>query len=270
MSIVRLLPAPAESRPLEGTWLALDLHWQASGQPLVYANYIASLDGRIALRDPASGEFGVPASLGNRRDWRLFQELAAQADVLITSGRYFRQLAKGTAQAMLPLGNEPEYADLHAWRRQQGFATQPDVVVLSRSLDIPAAAIRQLAGRRLIALTAAGHDSRQRSLLQAQGVEVVELGSEQVEGEALYGWLTSRGYRTAYMIAGPEVHATLLAAGRVGHLFLTTRHVLLGGSEFHTLLQGPLPQPAELELRELYLDSSPGREQSFAHYLLRS
>ena len=127
MSLTRLLPAPPQTVPLEGAYLSLDLHRQAgAGDMLIYANYIASVDGRIALRHPVSGEFSVPTSLANPRDWRLYQELAAQADIMIVSARYMRQLAKGTAQDLLPVGEGEAYRDLREWRAAEGLAPQPD------------------------------------------------------------------------------------------------------------------------------------------------
>ena len=154
MSLLRLYPAPSEPCRLQGLYLDLGLHRQAAaGETVIYTNFIASLDGRIALYDAASGDYGVPEAIANKRDWRLYQELAAQADVLLVSGRYFRQLAKGTAQDLLPLGLEPEYADLHGWRRQQQLSPQPDLFVLSNTLDIPTEALERFRGRRLIVLT---------------------------------------------------------------------------------------------------------------------
>jgi len=98
--VLQLYPASHRQRTLNGLYLGLNLHRQAEiGDVLIYANYIASVDGRIAVRDEGSGEFVVPPAIANKRDWRLYQELAAQADVMLTSARYFRQLATGVAIA---------------------------------------------------------------------------------------------------------------------------------------------------------------------------
>jgi len=269
MSVTRLYPLPAIERPLQGCYLELHLHRHEGERTLVYANYVTSLDGRISLRDPQSGEFVVPRRIANPRDWRLYQELAAQAEVMITSARYFRQLAKGNAQDLLPVGSEPDFADLRDWRQAEGLRTQPDVLVLSRSLDIPEAAIARLSDRRLIVLTPSAPEPQRLRRLEQLGVEVVEAGSE-IDAAGIRRTLNSRGYRTAYMIAGPEVHRTLIAGGGLDRLFLTTRHTLLGGDAFHTILEGALPNSPELELCALYLDNGEACGQSFAHYRLRS
>ena len=92
-SILQLYPLPVIEKKLEGLYLAHDLRQYLSvdGQAFVYANFIASVDGRIAIQHPSGEGLTVPKSTANERDWRLFQELAAQADIIISSGRYARR-----------------------------------------------------------------------------------------------------------------------------------------------------------------------------------
>lgn len=265
MSLTRLLPTPSERIPLEGAYLDLDLHRQApEGDILIYANYIASVDGRIALRDAATGEFAVPAAIANTRDWRLYQELAAQAEVMIVSARYMRQLAKGTAQDLLPVGEGPAYRDLRDWRAAQGLAPQPDVVVVTASLDIPGAALDRISDRRVVVAVPSGADAARLGALAARGVESVVAGEGRVEGASLRRALIGLGYRSAYMIAGPGVFRMLLADTAVDRLFLSTRHRLLGGRDFSSILDADLPAPVRLSLNALYLDGE--GEQHFADY----
>jgi len=266
--ILTLYPhALQPSRALHGLYLTLNLHRQAAKlDVLIYANYIASMDGRIALPDAASGEFMLPSTLANQRDWRMYQELAAQADVMLTSARYFRQLAKGKAQDLLPVGTTDAFADLAAWRQQQGLKHQPDVVIISNSLDIPASALAQITDRRVLVFSSQQADDKRVQNLQSLGVTVVIAGRRNVEGSLLRQQLIKHGYRSAYMIAGPEVHRTLIQAHVLNRLFLTTRLNLLAGDVFHTLLNGNINHPAELELISLYLDQHPSSPQLFAQY----
>jgi len=263
--LTRLVPQPMQHLPLAGTYLSLGLHRQAGdGGILIYANYIASVDGRIALRDPASGEFTVPAVLANDRDWRLYQELAAQAEVMIVSARYMRQLAAGTAQDLLPVGQAPAYQDLRDWRAAEGLAPQPDVVIVSQSLDIPVPALARLTDRRIVVATSEDAEASAVDALRQQGIEVVTAGRQRVEGMALKQVLAAMGYRSAYMIAGPAVHRMLLADGAIDRLFLTTRHRLLGGRDFSTIIEDALPAPVRLRLNAMYLDAEGG--QHFSDY----
>ncbi|HCS13481.1 MAG: pyrimidine reductase [Zetaproteobacteria bacterium CG06_land_8_20_14_3_00_59_53] len=259
MTVLRLYPPPQRKMPLHGLYLALRLHRRSqAGGLLIYANYIASLDGRISLPD-AHGEQGVPATLANKRDWRLYQELAAQSDIMLTSARYFRQLARGKAQDLLPVGREKEYADLAAWRLDEGLQAQPDVAILSRSLDIPQAALEAVGDRKVLVLTGRDADVRDIERLTLPGVRVLQNEQFELDGAGIRSMLAAEGYRSAYMIAGPEVHRTLLCGG-LDLLFLTQRHRLLGGNDFSSIMQGQLESSVDMELQSLYLD-----EQALLH-----
>ncbi len=261
MSLIRLFPEPARTQPLRGTYLDLALH-RAGRETLLYANFISSLDGRIAVPN-ATGEMQVPNAIANPRDWRLYQELAAQCCVMITSARYFRQLAKGCAQALLPVEGE-----LSQWRAQQGLPPQPEILILSRSMDIPIESLRPFADRAITVLTAEidhGEAARARRLaLENEGVTVVQGDRNPVGGQDVLRWMEQRGLRRGYAIAGCGVFHTLLRDGVLHRLFLTTRHALLGGSRFDTLLRDALPASIELRRRALYYD--PVGAQDFADY----
>jgi len=258
-----LVPALSESLPLEGLYLNLNLHREAGdGDIHIYSNYVASLDGRISRFNPETGDYEVPKSLANARDWRLYQELAAQSDLLITSARYFRQLSKGMAQDMLPIGNK--FEELKQWRLDQGLKAQPDVAILSRSLDIPTEVLEQLGDRTIYVMTSASAPADKRAELESIGVTMVAAGDVDVEGRELRKALISLGLRSAYMIAGPQVHRTLIESGVLDALFLTTRFTIMGSEKSHCFCEGELSMsPARLQ--RLYLDEV--GQQLFAQYI---
>ena len=257
----RLYPGSG-SQALEG--LYLDPRWRADAVPgaagcFVYANFVASLDGRIAVAAGTSGRLGVPATLANPRDWRLYLELAAQADVLLVSGRYVRELAAGTAQAGFALGEDAP-ADLLAFRASQGLPPRPALAVLSASLDLPSASLAAArAQRRVLVITSDSAPLARRQALDADGCEVLAAGDRRVDAARALAVLADLGLRYVYAIAGPEVLRTLVAAGCLDRLYLTTVFRLLGGDRIATLLAGDLLQPpAEFRLREAYLDQREG------------
>lgn len=267
MSIQRLYPDHIESLPLEGLYLGLNLHRQADENDLlIYSNYIATVDGRISSYNFATDSYEVPESLGNRRDWRLYQELAAQSDVLITSARYFRQLLAGNAQDMLPVGSD--YHDLIQWRLEQGLTKQPAVAILSRTLEIPVETIDLLQDRDIYVITSAIASVDKKDALEAAGMKVMVAGEREVEGARLKSQLINCGFRSAYMVAGPQVHRTLIAAGVLDEMFLTTRFMLLGSEKTHGLCEGALPESQEMKLQALHMDGE--GNQSFSHYRLSS
>ncbi len=267
-TIHRLYPPTEEAFPVRGLYLQHRLHEKGiPGQPFVYTNFITSLDGRIAVANAAGTGTRVPPDVTNEHDWRLYQELAGQADLLVTSGRFFRQAAAGEAQDHLPVGREPSFADILEWRTAQGLDRQPDIAILSGSLDIPASALESYRDRRIIILTGDAAPPERRQRLAARGVEILTGGTAgQVDGRKMIDALGARGYRSIYSVAGPGVCHTLVAAGVLDRLYLTITHQLLSGEHYDTLISGNLLSPVRgLRLVSLYHDAGapPGAGQWF-------
>lgn len=256
--ISRLFPTPDSTVALHGLYLAHQLHKlrSADNAPFVYSNFISSLDGRIAIESEQRETSTVPESIANPRDWRLYQELAAQAEILITSGRFYRQSEAGEAQDQLPVGNQAEFDDLRAWRVSQGLPAQPDIVILSSSLDIPLSALEPYRSRRIMVATGANADAERKCALLDNGIEILEAGrSSHVDGKLLVNRLGTLGYRSLYAIAGPAVLHTLVQAGALDRLYLTLACRLLGGEGYDTLVRGrSLNPPAGMQLHELHHD----------------
>ncbi len=271
--LTRLFPAPIETVPLAGLYLSHAPVLRPSpphARPFVYSNFLMSLDGRIAVDHPKSGERLPPESITNRSDWRLFQELAAQADAIVTSGRYLRQLAHGRAQDLPPVSTEAEYRDLIEWRHRHGLAPQPAIVVLSRSLDFPAAPIGARLGRRLYVATGSGAPIERIKAMEKAGAVVLIAGKgRDVCGAQLVHTLSTHGFGSIYAIGGPEVFSTLLLGDALDRLYLTHAHRLLGGASFDTLLNGPgLSPPVDFTLGALHYQGPIGAPfgQMFAVY----
>jgi riboflavin biosynthesis pyrimidine reductase len=269
--MMRLWPQPSEATALAGLYLAQDLRAEAIGRkrPFVYANFVTSLDGRIAIPDKKQGGLKVPGSVANDRDWRLFQELAVQADVIITTGRYLRDYAAGKAQEILRVQDDPAFADLAEWRRTQGLSPQPDLAVVSHSLDFPVPYALRRQERRVVVVTDRRADPARVARIESQLSEVVVAGEQSVQGSQFVDALAERGYGTIYSAAGPRILHMLLADGVLDRLYLTTVPRLLGGDPFASIVDGPLLEPAtDMTLRTLYHDTAgvDGLGQLFACY----
>jgi len=257
--VFRLYPPPYEAVPLRGLYLGLNLHQLGTPEaPFVYANFLASLDGRIALEDQASGETYLPRSLTTPDDFRLFLELEAQADCLITHGGYLRALAQGRLGNILQVGLREEDADLTAWRRRNGLDPQPAIVIASGSLDFPMPASIREYGQACYIATGEGADPAKVADWRDQGYGVILAGNNQrVEGAPLVRALGDLGYRNIYLIAGPNMLDTMVRNGRLSRLFQTITHQLMGGVAFRTMMPGPeLGAFGHLKMRSLYYDPS--------------
>ncbi len=271
--IIQLYPHSARQHDLHGLYLSHDLRAQVRNRaaPFVYANFVASLDGRIAIKDTSNPSLKVPEAIANDRDWRLFQELAAQADLIISSGRYLREWAAGRAQEILQI-DDPRYADLRQWREQQGLAPQADIAIISHSLDFPLPEVLTAGGREVAVFTTAEHDPARVPAIEAQAGKVYVVSKEgqtSVDGAMLLQRIQQLGYRTVYSAAGPKILRLLLAGGALHRLYLTYAHRLLGGNTMATIVDGaPLEPPIDATLNTLYLDplALDGQGQLFASY----
>jgi riboflavin biosynthesis pyrimidine reductase len=271
-NVVQLYPLPAQEIPLQGLYLSHDLRTQAAQlpHPFVYTNYVVSLDGRIAVPRANGAGMTVPKDVANDRDWRLFQELAVQADVIISSGRYLRDYAEGNTQELLEVYDDPAFADLKTWREEQGLKPYPDFVVISASLEFPIPAALMEAGRRVIVATVEATDSDRRARLADQGADVFIAGEERVRGQPLVDALDERGYRVIYNATGPLVNHLLLADDVLDRLYLTYANRLLGGKPFDSIVTGELLDPAiGMQIDTIYLDpvALDGLGQLFLSYV---
>lgn len=249
--LIRLFPHYA-TRALDGAYLAHGLRARGTPEtPFIYTNFISSLDGRIAQRDPETGRYGVPRPIANDLDWHLFLELAAQADAVVTSGRRLRELAaRGRSLRCVPDLAGAHYA---AWRREHTLSPFPACIILSASLDLPYDALRRLEHDELVILTTTQPTPAQRAALDAAGASYVHV-PDHVRGTTVRDVARRRGYRTVYSIGGPKVFHTLAQDGVLHRLYLTLSHRLLAGDDYDTLLAGPsLQPPVALTLHELNL-----------------
>lgn len=269
-TLLQLYPQPTQTVPFKGAYLAHDLRQLAAQQkrPYIYGNFVASSDGRIAVPHPTSDGMVIPQNVANERDWRLFQELAAQADLLISSGRYLRDWADGRAQEILQV-DDPAFADLRQWRVSQGLTPQPDIAIISGSLDFPIPDVLQAGGRRVVVFTGADPDPRRVKQIEAQAGQVYVVGDARIDGRRMMAQMAKLGYQTVYASSGPKILHMLLAAGALNRLYLTQVNRLLGGDPFSSIVQGPLLATAvDLHFNNIYLDAkgADGLDQLFVSY----
>jgi riboflavin biosynthesis pyrimidine reductase len=268
--LLRLFPSPTASIPLKGLYLSENLHRLGKpGAPFVYANFLSSLDGRIALEDETGVPY-LPGSLTTPDDFRLFLELHAQADCLITHGGYLRALDEGRLGNILQVGVHPLGEDLPAWRAAQELPPQPAVVIASASLDFPMPESLRAGSQRVLIATGQEADPGRIHFWEAQGFEVIRAGGgREVNGGVLAQILSSRGWNTLYLIAGPLMLETMVREASLSVLFQTISHQLLGGEAFRSMVPGPvLGEAGRVRMLSLYHDEDAGEgvSQWFAKF----
>jgi riboflavin biosynthesis pyrimidine reductase len=269
-TITRLYPLPAQEQPLEGAYLAHELRdrGRGPGESFVYANFVTSLDGRIAIQHPTRPGLVVPKAIANDRDWRLFQELATQADLILSTGRYLRDWADGRAQEILRV-DDPQFADLKRWRLTRGLPPRPDLAILSGSLEFPIPEVLRADGRKAFVFTSGAPDPMRVRELEAKAGPVIVAGDQELDGALMIGRLREMGYRTVYSAAGPKVLHLLLSSGVLDRLYLTHASRLLGGESYASVVDGELlDPPPDMKLNTAYFDSQglEGLGQLFVSY----
>ena len=269
-AVLQLFPPPVRERRLSGLYLGESLPEPAVGEAsFLYANFVTSVDGRIAVAG-ADGVSRLPAGLTNVRDWRLFQELQAHADCLLTHGGYLRALAAGTLGNILQVGLAADDKDIASWRADRTMTLQPAVAILSASLDFPLPASLAEHRQPVHVLTTVEAPRDRMARLRAAGCEVLCVGSRsRVRGREVAAVLEERGYRRVYLQTGPRMLETALRDRVLSRLYLTLSHRVVGGEQFDTILRGGLLGAAgTLRLRSLYLDQSAraGSDQFFASF----
>ncbi|WP_174625904.1 RibD family protein [Candidatus Methylobacter favarea] len=266
-NLLRLYPQPCEQASIEGLYLAHQIHTLGTTDlPFVYANFLSSLDGRIALEDSIQGTTYIPKHLTTASDFKLFMELHAQADCLITHGGYMRALSEGRLGNILQI-NDPYLVE---WRHRTGLKPQPAVIIASASLNFPLHASLEEHQQDVYIATGKNADPERIRYWQDLGHTLLFTGEDQgVHGAPLIQKLGELGYKSIYLIAGPQMLDTVIREKQLSRLYLTITHQLIGGTDFRTLLTGsPLGQEGNLMLESMYYDadSPPESGQFFMQF----
>lgn len=249
-AVVELFPNAGVERELRGLHLGHDLRSRAgSSSSFVYSGFISSIDGRIGVE----GSVGAPRALRNDRDWRVFMELMVQADAVLVSGRYVRDVGRGAAKSIIPGPDDRDSHDLVDYRLERGLSPRPVVVVLTRTGSFDSAVAARLSDRVIVAHGTQPNASTMRSWADA-GLGSIHVGVDgAVTADLLMTALVERGHRVVFSAAGPSVLAMLVPV--LDALFLTLGAQLLGGRSFMTLLDSvELAPPQGFTLETVYLD----------------
>jgi 5-amino-6-(5-phosphoribosylamino)uracil reductase len=246
VTLRRLLPEPGE---LTADELVGALHFDElapAERPYVVLNMVATADGRASVG-------GRTAPLSSVADRQLFHALRTRVDAVMVGAGTVRTERYGR------IVRDPA-------RREQrsavGLEPDPLAIVVSASLALAAADIPLLQDpeQRVVAITASD------GVIEGGAAQVEYVRSSPVElAAALAHVRADHGVRSILCEGGPHLNASLLAAGLVDELFLTTVPMLAGGAGALTIVgDAPLCEPLALEL--VWLLESGG--ELFARYAL--
>jgi riboflavin biosynthesis pyrimidine reductase len=213
---------------LEGLYLAQGLTSLSKriGRPLIIASYITDLNGLVATRG-VNGRWQVPPEIKNPCDWRLFQELLAQADLAISGSSYIKRfISNGSHPQDILFQFQPgmEFEALGEWRLGMGFKKRsPDLAFLTHQLDFSIPEILLNSDREIfIFTTSAMAETDNARVLRGQGVHVIGSGERGVEIEKMVSSLQDGfGFRVMMLVTGPSVLDLLLGSNELDLLYVT-------------------------------------------------
>jgi riboflavin biosynthesis pyrimidine reductase len=225
-------------------------------RPALYANFVASADGVVAL--PGVGESGARVSGNSEPDRFVMGLLRAVADAVLIGAGTFRAGAGDVwhPETAFPAAQEP-FAEL---RRQLSLRPHPLLVVVTASgnLDLAQPALRDC----LLVTTAQG-EARLRGRLPA-GTRMAVLEGQRFQCRALLDLLHAHGLQVILTEGGPSLVSQLLKDGLLDELFVTTSPRLFGrrsGDGRKSLVEG-------VDLDGLSLDLLSARRHE-SHLFLR-
>ena len=247
--ITQLYPDRCEYESVEGLYLAEGLYQRTrTDRPLVYANFVSSLDGRIAISH--ENTYKLPENLSNGNDLRLFLELLVQADCLITHSAYLRDRAAGQLGDIFHIDN-----DLSDWRSSHGLAP-PTIVICSSQLDFPEPLDLDI--DQVIIATGKRHDAARAKYWRDKGYRLITAGNDTlVEVNLLLNSLADQNLRNIYFVAGPKLLESAFKDRCLDLLYLTLSHQLVGGNIFQTLTPSANLSHCQLIQKHLIFDNSP-------------
>jgi riboflavin biosynthesis pyrimidine reductase len=191
-------------------------------KPVLYANFVTSLDGVTAVDPNAPGQGGL-ISGGAPADRFLMGLLRAFAEVVVIGAGTLRAEARHlwTAERVYP----PAADAFGELRQSLGLPPGPRLAVVTGTGNVDPT-LPALAGG-LVLTTEAGASHLGDDL--PDGVKVVALGDGPLlDARKVVEVLHAEGHRTILSEGGPHLFGDLLAAGLVNELFLTISPVLAG------------------------------------------
>lgn len=212
-----------------------DLYAPPRSRPWLRVNFVTSLDGAVEVDGYSRGLSGQP-------DQEVLGLLRQHCDALMVGAGTLRHEGYG------PIRLDEQR---RAWRREQGLAEIPPLVVVSAALDLDpqARALAEAPVRPILLTRAAAPPERQATL--ARVADVVVCGETVVDLAVGLAELNRRGLRQILCEGGPHLFGALLAAELVDELCLTVSPLLAGPGAGRIVAGVTRDTPAELRLRHI-------------------
>ena len=234
VALRRLLPDPTEltAEQLVGAYAPWEHVGADAERPFLAVNMVHTADGRAAVD-------GRTASISSVADRQLFHALRTRFDAVMVGAGTLRIERYGRL-VRDPLRREQ--------RRAAGLRPDPLAIVVSGSLHLPAdLPLLQDPDSRVVVVTSS------EGVLEGVRADVTYLRQAPVDMPgALARLRAEHGVRAILCEGGPHLNATLLGAGLIDELFLTTVPALAGATGRLSIMDdAALDAPLALSMRWL-------------------
>jgi riboflavin biosynthesis pyrimidine reductase len=201
-------------------------------RPCLRVNFVSSVDGAVEVEGHSRG-------LSSDIDREVFHILRGYADAILVGAGTLRHEVYGPVRLAEPV---------RRWRREQGLAEQPTLVVVSESLHLdPGTAVFAEAPMRPLVLTNAAAPDEGREKLSAVA-DVIAVGQDETDLTAGLAELHRRGLTQILCEGGPRLFGSLLRAGLVDEVCLTVSPMLAGPGAGRIVAGDPASGPTGLRL----------------------
>ena len=205
-------------------------------QGCVYANFVSSIDGIVALERGAAPSGGI-ISGRNEADRFVMGLLRAFADAVLVGAGTVRAeggSALWTPDYIFPAAAKPFAALRTALRRQ----ASPRLVIITARGELDPSE-RALQAGALVLTTARSAERLRKLMPRATEVRAIS-DTDRIDVDDIFDALQADGYHTILSEGGPHLFGELVASDRVDELFLTASPVLAGqkGDESFGLIRG--------------------------------
>lgn len=191
----------------------------------IVTSYVTGQDLAIAKINP-DGEARIATEVTNKVDWKkIYLRDFVVSDVIVTGTDYLKRVKKlgEGAQNILDMMTKGEYSYLGDWREKHGLKREPDMAILSRSLDLDDLPDQLFTGGRniMVFTTDEMANSEKADELRKKGIKVIASGNEGADGERVAGYFDKEmHYKVAMMATGPRVLDVFMKAGEMDEVHI--------------------------------------------------
>jgi riboflavin biosynthesis pyrimidine reductase len=223
-------------------------------KPMYYANFLTSLDGRIATYNDKYKQLLTPQSIKNNVDFQLFCQLQAQADCLVTNTHYMKGLDIGYYGDILSTKDQK----LKKWRKENNLYNQK-IIILSNSLNFPINDKTEKYKEEIIILTTSKNKNKIKKF-KSNGYKILKFSGKNISAKQLNNFIVKNKFNSIYFIAGPTIVEQFISKNLLNKLYYSTSIKMIGTTKYDSIIRGNfLKKTVNLKLSEMYIYEEKGK-----------